>query len=168
MNDEVYQDLLEASWRRKLTAEEDSQLRAYLAAHPELQVDAEEEAWLTRQLHKLPDAPLASNFTAQVWRQLDLESAREGRRRRWQLPQWWRRWMPRCASALLVAILAGTGAFQYRKYRQDQRHELARNVLRVAPIAGVPQPEIYKDFDAIRELPHVHAVSDAELLAALQ
>jgi len=33
MNDDLYNDLLEASWQRKLTAEEDAQLRGWLAAH---------------------------------------------------------------------------------------------------------------------------------------
>src|SRR5262245_19120401 len=77
MNDELYNELLEASWRRKLTAEEEAQLRAWLVAHPEAQADWDEEALLTQQLERLPNAPLASNFTAQVMGKLELDLARE-------------------------------------------------------------------------------------------
>ena len=39
--DPVYQRLRETGWRRPLTAAEQAELRAWLAAHPEQQADAE-------------------------------------------------------------------------------------------------------------------------------
>jgi len=166
MNDELYTELLQTSWRRKLSAEEEAQLRAWLAAHPEGQADWEEEALLTQQLERLPKAPLASNFTSQVMEKLDLELAREEREARgWNMPQWWRRIVPRLASGLLLAVLAVTGVVQYQKYQFTQ---MADSVKRLTPVASVLQPEIMQDFDAIQQLRHVPSVSDEELLAALQ
>jgi anti-sigma factor RsiW len=166
MNDELYTELLESSWRRQLTAEEEAQVRAWLAAHPEAQADWEEEGLLTQRLERLPRAPLASNFTAQVMQKLDQELAREERQRRgWRMPQWWRRLVPRLAPALLLAVLAATGVVQYQKYQQTQ---MVDSVKRLTPVASVLQPEIMQDFDAIQQLRHVPSVSDEELLAALQ
>jgi len=166
MNDELYTELLQTSWRRKLSAEEEAQLRAWLAAHPEGQADWEEEALLTQQLERLPKAPLASNFTAQVMQKLDLELAREDREPRgWNMPQWWRRIVPRLAPALLLAVLAATGVVQYQKYQHTQ---MVDSVRRLTPVASVLQPEVMQDFDAIQQLRYVPSVSDEELLAALQ
>jgi len=166
MNDELYTELLQTSWRRKLSAEEEAQLRAWLAAHPEAQTDWEEEALLTQQLERLPKAPLASNFTAQVMQKLDLEVARAEREPQgWNLPQWWRRIVPRLASGLVLAVLAVTGVVQYQNYEHTQ---MVDSVKRLTPVASVMQPEIMQDFDAIQQLRYVPSVSDEELLAALQ
>ena len=166
MNDELYTELLQTGWRRKLSAEEEAQLRAWLAAHPEGQADWEEEALLTQQLERLPKAPLASNFTAQVMQKLDQELARQDRERRgWNIPQWWRRIVPRLAPAVLLAVLAATGVVQYQKYQHTQ---MVDSVKRLTPVASVMQPEIMQDFDAIQQLRYVPSVSDEELLAALQ
>ena len=166
MNDDLYNDLLEASWQRKLTAEEEAQLRGWLAAHPEKQPDWEEELALNQQLERLPNAPLASNFTAQVLGKLDLELRREEREAaRPGKRAWWRGLVPRFASVLLLGLLAGTGIVQYREH---QREEMADGLEHVAPIASVLQPDVLQNFDAIHHLGHVPAVSDEELLAALQ
>jgi anti-sigma factor RsiW len=169
MNDELYNELLEASWRRKLTAEEQAQLRAFLAAHPEAQADWEEEAALTQQLERLPAPPLASNFTGQVMQQLDLELAREAREGPVSVEApWWRRLVPRYASALVLAFLVVTGVLQYQEHRQIERTQLVDSVTQLTPVASVLRPELMKDFDAIQQLRYVPSVSDHELLAALQ
>jgi len=167
MNDDLYNDLLEASWQRKLTAEEEAQLRGWLAAHPEKQSEWEEELALNQQLERLPNAPLASNFTAQVLGKLDLELRREEREsaRPGKFTSWWRGLVPRFASVLLLGLLAGTAVVQYR---ERQREEMAEGVMLVAPVASVLQPEVLQNFDAIHHLGHVPVVSDEELLAALQ
>ena len=167
MNHELYEELVETSWQRKLTSEEEAELRAYLAAHPELQEEWEDELMLNRQLARLPDAPVASNFTAQVLHKLDLDLARTrtaSRRYGW-MPGWWRRWLPRYATAGLVILLGALGTIQYQEYRTTR---LLENVLMIAPLAAGPAPEIYKDFDAIEQLRYVPATSDEDLLAALQ
>ena|SRR5687767_271443 len=169
MNDELYNELLEASWRRKLTPEEQAQLRAFLAAHPELQADWEEEALLTQQFERLPAAPLASNFTAQVMQQLDRELAREERGDGGSVvPPWWKRLVPRYASVLVLAFLVVTGVLQYREHQQIQRTQLVDSVTQLTPVASVLRPELMQDFDAIRQLRYVPSVSDQELLAALE
>src|ERR1051325_11026338 len=66
MNDRQYQKLLETAWRRKLDAQEEAELRAWLQAHPEARADWETEAALTDHLSRLPQAPVPSNFTARV------------------------------------------------------------------------------------------------------
>jgi anti-sigma factor RsiW len=165
MSDESYSEFLEASWRRKLTAEEQEQLRAWLAAHPEAQADWEEEGLVTQQLERLPNAPMSSNFTAQVMQKLDLELAREEREQRRRPRATWWRLAPRYAGAMLIALLAGLGVLRYREHQVD---EMVESVTKVTPVASVLEPEILKDFDAIQQLQRVPVVSDAELLAALQ
>ena len=59
-NDPIYNHLRELSWRRKLTAAEEAELRAWLAAHPEAQVDWEVEAGLNAALGALQDVPVVS------------------------------------------------------------------------------------------------------------
>jgi hypothetical protein len=169
MNDELYNELLEASWRRKLTIEEQTQLRAFLAAHPEAQADWEEEALLTHQLERLPASPLASNFSARVMQQFDAELAREERGRRDAVVvPWWRRLAPRYASILLLAFLGITGVLQYREHQEIQRTQLVDSVAQLTPVASVLRPDLMQDFDAIQQLRYVPSVSDQELLAALQ
>jgi anti-sigma factor RsiW len=169
MNDELYNELLEASWRRKLTPEEQAELRAFLAAHPEAQADWEEEALLTQQLERLPAPPLASNFTAQVMEQLDRELAREERGGSGAVvAPWWKRLVPRYASALVLAFLVVTGVLQFREHQQTERTELVDSVTQLTPVASVLRPELMKDFDVIQQLRYVPSVSDQELLAALQ
>ena len=167
MNDDLYKDLLEASWQRKLTAEEEAQLRGWLAAHPGKQPEWEEELALNQQLERLPNAPLASNFTAQVLGKLDLDLRREEREAASprKFTSWWRGLVPRFASVLLLGLLAGTAVVQYREH---QREEVGEGVVYVAPFVSVLQPEVLQNFDAIHHLGHVPAVSDEELLAALQ
>src|SRR5437867_3289304 len=138
MNDETYNELLEASWRRKLTAEEQAQLRAWLLAHSEAQADWEEEALLTQQLERLPNAPLSSNFTAQVMQKLDLDLARGERERKQRPRPVWARLVSRYASVILMALLAGFGV---HRYREHQRIEMVKSVSNVTPVASVLQPE---------------------------
>jgi hypothetical protein len=155
------------SLKRKLSAEEEAQLRGWLAAHPEKQPGWEEELALNQQLERLPNAPLASNFTAQVLGKLDLELRREElvAARPGKFTSWWRGLVPRFASVLLLGLLGGTAIVQYR---ERQREEMAEGLMQVAPVASVLHPDVLQNFDAIHHLGHVPAVSDEELLAALQ
>ncbi len=66
MNSAEFEHLLEMARRRPLTPEEEARVQSHLAASPSDRNAWEEEVGLTRLLHELPDAPLASNFTAQV------------------------------------------------------------------------------------------------------
>ncbi|HMJ65770.1 MAG TPA: hypothetical protein VK615_10490, partial [Candidatus Binatia bacterium] len=81
-------------------------------------------------------------------------------RRPWSM--WWRL-APRYVAVIAVAVLAGFGVVRHREHQR-----IVESVANVTPVASVLRPEILKDFDAIQQLRHVPAVSDAELLAALQ
>src|SRR6185436_14507392 len=102
--DPVYKRLRELSWRRPLTESEQAELRAWLAAHPEAEDDWETEKHLSAMLHKLPDAPVPSNFTARVRQAVEQETAAAGRRpgfpSRWAGR--WRVFLPRTAAAVVV------------------------------------------------------------------
>jgi negative regulator of sigma E activity len=173
MSDAEYQRLLEASWRRELTPDEQARLQIWLAARPEVQPDWQAEAALNGVLRKLPDAPLASNFTARVLRAVEAEQARRARRS--PLAAWWEDWArvfaPKAAWAA-VALLLGLAAWQ--EYRFLNRTSLAHELAKIPVSATLPSPDILRDFDSIRELSHLAVaaggtqVSDKDLLTALE
>src|SRR5436190_19622861 len=66
MDSSEFEHLLDITPRRNPTPDEAAQLQSYLAGNPPDRVAWEEEVDLTRLLAELPDAPLASNFTAQI------------------------------------------------------------------------------------------------------
>jgi hypothetical protein len=163
MNEAEFQRLREESWRRKLTAEEES-LAARVFADADAQADWEAESALTHVLSQLPDAPMASNFTAQVMHAIDRDSAteRHDEKPRFALGVWLRRRLPRVAWATLPAacVLLACAAYQYRQIR---RAELVESVVRVSTVASVVKPEVFKDFDAIALLSQLPA-DDSELM----
>src|SRR5437879_4269236 len=113
MNDPVYNHLRELSWRRRLAAREEAELRTWLAAHPEAQAEWEAEAGLNDALGLLSDAPLGSNFTARVLRAVQLEAAASVRRRRRLQIIWWARLAARPG---LAVIVAAAGFFSYQQF----------------------------------------------------
>jgi hypothetical protein len=114
---------------------------------------------LRELLSHLPDAPVASNFTACVMRQIDLEESL--RSRKWNFIFNWHSFLPRAAVATVAILFAGLTL---------QHHEL--NVRRaimsqdVALAAQTPMPSVdaLKNFDAIRRMSQP-AHADEELLA---
>lgn len=159
--------LREQSWRRKLSPDETAELRAWLAAHPEARDDWEAEAGLTEVLGRLPDAPLASNFTARVLRAVEREAGVQPRRAAagWKQPGWWLKWLPRTAFAA-VALTAGLiGVQTVRDHRRAE--EYRQSVAAVSEVASLPSPEILQDFEAIRHLNETPG-PDEELLRAFQ
>jgi len=170
MGDSLYKELLEASWRRKLTPEEETRLQHYLAAHPDAQTEWEDEAALSFYLRQLPDAPLSSNFTARVLRAVELDERREERSTSVFSLAWCRHWvrrhLPQAASALLLLVVVVAGFQQYRGYTRKQ---VADSVGKFYSVTTVfPRPEVFEDFEVIHQLGQVQPVSDEELLAALQ
>ncbi len=155
-NDPIYQHLREASWRRKLTALEEEQLRAWLAAHPEALSGWEEEAGLNEALARLPAAPkVATNFTERVLDALALEARRESPRSFvWRGWRWRWRWVPKAAlaSGIACAVMMSCQHFRF-----------ANAVELFKGIALLPDPEIVRDFDTIRALNRTPA-ADEELL----
>ena len=169
MNEVRNDELIQLSMRRELAPEEWSRLEAFFAAHPEARARWEEERALSRAVRSLPDVPISSNFTAQVLQTIEAEQNRAVRR---PAPHpWLARFLPRLG---LGALAASVAFFSAQRWFQGATHEkLARDIsLAAMDLATVPNPEVVlQDFDAIRELGQMSAVSvnsDDELLRLLQ
>jgi anti-sigma factor RsiW len=164
-NDPIYDHLRELSWRRKLTAAEEAELRAWLAARPEAQPDWDTEASLNAALGRLPDVPVPSNFTARVLQAVEREAAVELRQGE---PKWqfWRRlrWLPKVAFATIVLA---AGLVSYHQLQAARFAEYAHSVAAVSDVSSLPSPEILKDFDAIR-VSNPTTLPDEQLLAVLK
>jgi len=164
MNDPLYHNLRETGWRRKLTPAEETQLRAWLAAHPEAQPEWEDEIRLNEVLDRLPALPVASNFTARVLKAVERENAAPSHH---PAAGWKRVWRAVLPKAALAAAALGIGLFTYHQARAAKRMELAQSVAAVAEVRSLPSPEILQDFEAIRQL-NPTPPPDEELLALLK
>jgi hypothetical protein len=117
------------------------------------------EGQLHRLLSHLPDAPVASNFTARVMQAIELEDMR---RSRWYFLSWsWRVFIPRAIGPALVFGLAVIAFHQHEV--SAQRRELANSVALVAT-QPMPSLDALKNFDAIQRMSQT-AHPDNELLA---
>ena len=159
--DPFYEKLREISWRRKLTSAEERELRDWLTAHPEAHERLELETGLTDALSKMPDVPVASNFTARVLQAVEREAKAEERAQnsQWKILRKLPRWLPRVASATVV-VTAGVLAYMHNVSVEAHQRAAAQQV------AGVPlpSPEILTNFDAIRIVSATPA-PDEQLLA---
>ena len=171
MNEMEFNQLLETAARRPLTAQEEARLRTLLAANPQAQPVWEEEAGLTRLLNQLPDAPLASNFTARVMRAVERESFRRSRAS--GVFRWFSRLRPvyRFATACSLLILAALGYFQYQAVSREKMAAslatVADTVGATSEVAPLPAVEMLKDFNAIYLLGRTRPQADEDLLATL-
>ena len=168
MNESVYQKIRDTAWQRRLTRREEIELAAQFASHPDEQTAWDEERRLTQLLHGLPDAPVASNFTAQVMQAVNRDLT--GGRRVSQQSSWWtallrRNWPARAATAL---VLMAVGLFGQQQLRISRRLETARSLAVVSPMAGSQDVEVWNDFDAILRLGQLSTQVDTDLLKALQ
>jgi anti-sigma factor RsiW len=165
-NDPLFNRLPELGWRDKLTAADEKELQAWLAAHPEAQEEWQTEAKLSEGLIRLRNVPVPTNFTARVLQAIELESAADERSKSVRGSKWhWpRRWLARMA---LAAVVFGAGLFSVHEVRTVRRSELAQSVAAVSEVSSLPSPEILKDFEAIRALNQTPP-ADEELLALLQ
>jgi anti-sigma factor RsiW len=156
----------EASWQRRLSPAEEAELSAWLATHPEAAADWQEELALTEVLHRLPDLPVASNFTTRVVDAAIREAADETRKRSWlDLRNWsLTRWLPRAAFGL---VIAAAGFFSFQQLYEVQHEKMARSVSVMSEVASVPGAEALRDFEAIRVL-DASPAADLELLRLFQ
>ena len=119
-----------------------------------------EQRQLRELLSRLPDAPLASNFTVRVMQAIDAAEARHGR---WGLMEWnWRIFFPRvtvtAAAAGIVAV-----AFYHHELTVQNRQRLVDSVVVVAS-QPMPSVEALNNFEAIQRMGQT-ARPDDELLA---
>ena len=165
-NNPRFTRLCELRWRRKLTAAEEAELRDLLAAHPEAQADWAAEAGLSELLDRLPDAPVATNFTARVLQAIERDATAQARRPAlfWRWLHRPRGWLPRVAFG---AVVIGAGLLSYHEAATARRAQLARSVALVSDVSSLPSPRILQDFDAIRALPPTPP-ADEQLLALLK
>jgi anti-sigma factor RsiW len=150
MNDPFFNRLCEAARRRDLTASEQAELRAWLEQHPEAHADWEAERQLNSALGRLPDVPVATNFTARVLQEIERDAAvvtRPGAG--WS----WRRLFPRAAFAAVGALaLVAAIALGFRQRERIEARRMAQSVVVVSAVSALPSPEALQDFDAILQL----------------
>jgi len=166
MNESEYQALVEAGWRRPLTADEQARLDVWLATRPEERAAWETESGLNQLLGQLPDAPLSSNFTAQVLQAAKRSEAAEGRRTSVfdKFRAWLRRPVPRLAWALM---LVGLLWFSYDRHQTHVRGDIAKGLSALATVAALSDPVVLQDFEAIQRLGQAAPDDDEELYAVL-
>ena len=159
MNDQSPQNQSrESLWRRKPAATEAE--TAALAASPEMAEELKIESRLTGALFRLPDVPVASNFSARVMQAIDLEESQASARPHWR----WRLLLPRLAIPLVAVVIAG---FAWQHHEQSvNRAALARSVALLAGSPALPSVDALKNFDTIQRMSQPRA--DEELIALLQ
>jgi len=162
--DPIYDKLREIIWRRKLSEAEERELRKWLAAHSEIQDSLEMETGLTDALKKLPNVPVASNFTTRVLLAVEREAIAEarGQETKWKLWRRLPRWLPKVASATVV-LTAAASAYLYHYSVEARQKDLVQRVAKLP----LPNPEILTNFDAIRIVSATPA-PDEQLLALFQ
>jgi len=170
MNDAAFNQLLDTALRRKLTAEEEARVQTCLARDPRARAVWEEEMALSRLLNGLPDAPLASNFTAQVLQAVERDSRR---RRRTSKPFRWlglRRPTQQWAAACLLVVLALLSYWRFESVRREKMalalHKLAPHFETPSTVVALTPVELWNNFDAINRLPPTQ--TDEELLSVLK
>ncbi len=165
-NDPNYEQLREASWRRRLTPAEEARLSRWLEAHPEAQDEWESEARLNEALMSLPNAPVATNFTSRVLEaaQREAASAERGAKPSHRSVAFWARWLPKAA---LAAVVIAAGLVSYNHIQTARRAEWAMSLATVSQVPSLPSPEILQDFDAIAALGSTPP-ADEELLKLMQ
>ena len=168
MNQDPLEQLREILCRRPLTPTEQTQLDAWLAAHPEARADWEADAALSAALARLPERPAPSNLTARVLAEIEREDlatagARNTKTNFFGLGSWG--WVTRTA---VVVVLVGVGVVGYRhQQHQVAQVKAAHNLAVVATAAPLPSPEVLEDFDAIFLLPPMPG-ADMDLLAVMK
>jgi hypothetical protein len=110
-------------------------------------------------LSRLPDVPVASNFTARVMQAVELEEIRQSR---WRVFGWgWRAWVPRASVASVLIVFAVFTVQQHNLYLEQVA--IAKNAALVAS-QPVPSLDALKNFDAIQRMSQP-ARADDDLLA---
>lgn len=128
---------------------------------PNADESAKLDARLNAALRRLPDAPVASNFTARVLDAVELEEKHAVRSHGWN----WRSLFPRLAVATAVLVFAGITIQRYES--SSHRLEIAKSVAMVAAAKSQPSVDALENLDAIQRIGQ-SAHADGELLAALQ
>lgn len=163
MNESQIKELLEISWRRRLTAEEKRDVGDWLDRNPARRSEYEQALAASQALAQLPDAEVPSNFMSRVWDGVEV-AERETAPARAPLGGW-RLWLPRWATGMAALLLVAGGWWQYAA---TQRAEVAQGVMAAADTAETLDPAMLRDFEALQVMTEASAAVDEELLTALQ
>ncbi len=167
MNDTLFEALLALRQKRALTADEQSRLDGWLAAHPGDRTRWLEEIALSTVLNRLPEPPVPSNFLARVWQGIEAEEKRGARASTAAGWRAWLRWPSLATQFACVVLLLATVAVVIVQGRRVRSHtQVAQSIERIAAIASGPNVELLKDFEAISRLNQ--SAADVELLAAFE
>jgi hypothetical protein len=137
--------------------------RSAVGGEPDSELEIELESRLTEGLKQIPDAPVASNFTARVMAAVEREEAgrAESRTRPWN----WRVLLPRVVATAAILVFTGT---VWERYEVRSQHSiLVKNIAQVTYSKQVPSLDAIYNFDAIQRMSQPVA-ADKELLALLQ
>ncbi len=167
MNPLSYERLVETARRRELTPAERTELKAWLAAHPEQQASWAEETALNRLLAALPPAPLSSNFAARVVQAVE-RIGQDDARARPVRPRWWRSfglgWRLATAGVALAAVLVSVELRREAQYRA----RMAESVAAMSALADLPSVEALADFEVVYHLPSGPLLNEQELAQAFE
>lgn len=163
MNNTMFEELMALRLKRPLTAGEQARLDGWLSVHPADRARWKENDGLGKALGALPPPPVASNFMARVWQDIEASERREVK-----APTGWRAWLrwPSLAQqfAVAVVLLAAVMIVQGRRARSPA--QVARSIEQVATFAHLPNVALLKDFETISRLNQSSA--DLELLVAFE
>ena len=169
MNESDFKELLEKSWRRPLTEDEQSQLAGWFATHPEARSTWDEELLLNRSLENLADAPVSSNFTALVMQAVERDAAAASAP---PLPQRARLFFRLSWGIAWVLLLTSASWFALHHQKQSNQAKVRREAEELAVVANLSalpalsDPTVLQDFEAIHRL-SLAAGPDEELYAVL-
>jgi hypothetical protein len=160
-------ELRELGWRRKLAPAEQALLQRHRAQRPEAQAEWEAEAALTHLLDRLPDVPLASNFTAQVLHAVERESLEPvSRGGIWEAAR--ARLSPLLPHLAWSVGLIAAILLVWQRYEVAQHERMLAGVASVLQAATLPEPQdVMQDFEVIQQLDQLPPARDLELLTAL-
>ncbi len=162
-----YEDLLSIRWIRELNKREQARLERLLAAAPEEKVRWAEDMAVLKALGRLPDVPVAANFTSRVMAAL-VRKTGEHPPAPALLPKvsWFEQlgWAPRLSLGFaVVLVIAGF----YVQHKRGESARLAESLAVIAESGTAPTLEELQHFEAIQMLAQVPPDVDWELIAAM-
>jgi anti-sigma factor RsiW len=166
-HDPLIQTLRETAWRRPLTTAEQIQLDAWLAAHPADRAEWELDAALNAALNRIPEQPVATNFTARVLAAIEQEDLTAAETRKNSSRLGWLRslgWVPRAAAVATLLLVSGLTWRHFDNHRQAQAMERFVAATEATPL---PPPEAFQEFETILHIMPSGA-ADVSLLTLMQ
>lgn len=156
MSKSSFEDLIEISWRRALTQEEEAALQAWLAAHPEDTERWEFEAGLNLALERVPAVQPSSNFTSRVLALVEQDQRAAQRSRSGWLNWFGGEWLTlrRLSWASVCMIAFAVAVNESGKYGQKQ---VSRGLKSISAVAAVTPSELVEDFDVVVKFNAVRA-----------